>query len=202
VILSAARENLAQPPLRTCPSPGTKRPLAAKNRWDTHPFPEQIILMNRALKFPGPHCGLIAAFVAFLSAGVAVVPGLAQPPATAKSGASSSVTNYVVTGLQLEMLWVKPGEFTNGSAEDEPFRDKAEGPRTHIILTQGFWLGKTEITQGQSAAIMHTNPSTFTSVGSNAPADNVSWLDAMEFCQVLNERERQPAGCPRVGFTS
>lgn len=115
---------------------------------------------------------------------------------------TASPSNQVIAGLNLELIWVKPGSFTNGSPADEPFRDKAEDPRTHIILTKGFWLGRTEVTQAQYESLMQTNPSTFTAVGSNAPVEEVSWLDAMEFCRVLTDREKAAGRLPdRYEFT-
>src|SRR5690606_34517821 len=55
--------------------------------------------------------------------------------------------NYTIPGLELELLWVEPGEFTMGSPVDEPQRNKAEGPQTKVKISRGFWLGKTEVTQ-------------------------------------------------------
>ena len=65
-----------------------------------------------------------------------------------------------------------------------------------VSLTKGFWLGKTEMTQGQYEAFIGTNPSRFKDAGKNAPAENVSWLDAMEFCEKLTERERAAGRLP------
>lgn len=163
---------------------------------------KQFPFMNHSRVAPAglPPLRAIFACALFCLAAIAVLPAFAQPAAREKhAAAKSSTPSRVIADLQLEMLWVNPGKFTNGSVENEPFRDKAENPRTHIILTQGFWLGKTEITQGQYVSLMRTNPSTFTAAGSNAPAENVSWLDAMEFCRVLNERESAAGRLPK-GF--
>ena len=96
----------------------------------------------------------------------------------------------VVEGLDLELLWVEAGEFVMGSPASEPARDKAEGPQTRVTLSEGFWLGRTEVTQAQYAAIMDENPSTFQETGPDGPVERVSWIDAMEFCERLTERER------------
>lgn len=89
-----------------------------------------------------------------------------------------------------------PGTFTMGSANDEPERNKAEGPRMTVTLTKGYWLGKTEVTQAQYKAITGTNPSTHKNVGPQAPVERVSWLDAMEFCRKLTARERAAGRLP------
>jgi formylglycine-generating enzyme required for sulfatase activity len=99
-------------------------------------------------------------------------------------------SNRVIADLALDLIWVEPGTFMMGSANDEPERNKAEGPRTRVTLTRGFWLGRTEVTQAQYEAITGVNPSTFKTDGGNRPVEHVSWLDAMAFCRKLTERER------------
>lgn len=91
---------------------------------------------------------------------------------------------------------MKPGSFTMGSSSDEADRNKAEGPQTLVTLTHGYWLGKTEVTQGQYQSITGVNPSAFKNAGKDAPVERVSWLDAMGFCKKLNERERAAGRLP------
>src|SRR6185436_17917749 len=105
-------------------------------------------------------------------------------------GEAPREANRVIADLALELIWVAPGTFTMGSAVGEPERNKAEGPQTRVTLTRSFWLGKTEVTQAQYEAVMGVNPSTFKEAGPEAPVEHVSWIDAMEFCRKLNERER------------
>ena len=58
----------------------------------------------------------------------------------------------------------------------------------HMVkLTKHFWLGETEVTQGQWKAVMGENPS-ISNEGDNYPVDSVTWLGAMAFCANLNER--------------
>jgi formylglycine-generating enzyme required for sulfatase activity len=105
---------------------------------------------------------------------------------------------HVIPALNLEMIWINPGSFVMGSAP-ELKQHKAEGPQTHVTLTQGFWLGRTEVTQSQYEAVMKTNPSTFKNVGPDAPVERVSWIDAMKFCAVLTQQEREAGRLPE-GF--
>jgi formylglycine-generating enzyme required for sulfatase activity len=97
---------------------------------------------------------------------------------------------HVIPDLALELGWIAPGTFIMGSPVNEPERNKAEGPQTEVTLTNGFWLGRTEVTQTQYEAVTGLNPSTFKSVGGDAPVERVSWIDAMAFCRKLTERER------------
>lgn len=106
---------------------------------------------------------------------------------------------FLIADLGLEMIWVEAGSFVMGSSTEEADRNKAEGPQTRVKLSKGFWLGKTEVTQAQWAAVMGDNPSHFKEAGTNAPVEHVSWIDAMDFCKKVNERERLAGRLPE-GF--
>jgi formylglycine-generating enzyme required for sulfatase activity len=100
--------------------------------------------------------------------------------------------DFVLPGLQLQMIWVVPGRFSMGGG-DGPFDGK---PVTQVTLTHGFWLGKYELTQAQYNAVMRQDAFPATDV----PAQRVSWNDAMEFCQRLTVMMRKAGKLP-VGFT-
>ena len=56
-------------------------------------------------------------------------------------------------GLNLTMKWCPAGTFTMGSPESEEGRNNDE--REHrVTLSKGFWMGETEVTQGQWKKIM------------------------------------------------
>ena len=57
------------------------------------------------------------------------------------------------------MVWIPPGRFVMGSPESERGRLGNEGPQTRVTLTQGFWMGKYEVTQREYLAVMGNNPS-------------------------------------------
>ena len=114
--------------------------------------------------------------------------------------AQTAGETHRIDNIELTLLWVKPGAFVMGSASDEPERDSAEGPLTNVTLSRGFWLGRTEVTQAQYEAVMGENPSTFHELGEDVPVERVSWIDAMEFCGKLTEKERAAGRLP-VGFT-
>jgi len=84
-----------------------------------------------------------------------------------------------------------------GSPPDEPGRNLDEGPQTKVVLPQGFWLGRCEVTQAEFQAIMGTNPSNTTD-DPNQPVDKVNWHEAMEYCAKLTRQaqaaNRLPAG--------
>lgn len=95
-------------------------------------------------------------------------------------------------GDGLGLLWCPAGEFMMGEA-DQP------GPflRHRVLLTRGFWLSTYQVTQAQYEAVMGHNPSTNIASGPQAPAENLSWHEALEFCRRLTDRERARGSIPR-----
>ena len=81
---------------------------------------------------------------------------------------------------------VEAGSFTMGSPGTEEGRDEDEIPHL-VTLTQSFFIQTTEVTQGQWRAVMGENPSYFNKCGANCPVENISYNDACEFIDRLNE---------------
>ncbi len=105
-------------------------------------------------------------------------------------------TDFTVTlpgDVKLEMVEIEPGTFTMGSPKDELGRNGNE-TQHEVTLTQGYWLGKYEVTQAQYEAIMGTNPSY--DKGSDLPVECVNWFDAKEFCTKLTTIEREAGRLP------
>jgi antitoxin component YwqK of YwqJK toxin-antitoxin module len=102
-----------------------------------------------------------------------------------------------IPSLALDMLWVKPGSFEMGSPSSEKDRFDDETPHT-VTLTQGFHLGKHEVTQSQWEKVMGSNPSEFK--GGYRPVEKVSWTDVTSFCNKLTASERVAGRLP-VGMT-
>ena len=111
-----------------------------------------------------------------------------------------SVSSLSTPGLQLtvdlpgavtmDMVWVDPGSFTMGSPISESSRDSDEGPQHDVTISQGFYLGKYEVTQGQWEAVMGTTPWSglaFVQENPNHPAVKISWNDVQEFAERLND---------------
>lgn len=100
------------------------------------------------------------------------------------------------------MVFIPPSTFTMGSPTNDLDASVTERPQTAALLTRGFWIGRTEVTQGEYLSVMNTNPSTFAGDLSR-PVESVTWLDATNYCAKLTERElaagRIPTGtCYRL----
>jgi len=99
-----------------------------------------------------------------------------------------TIEPITIPGLNLEMMPIPAGTFVMGSPNDEEGRDDVEGPQTTVTITKPFWQGKTEVTQSQWRAVMGNTPSSFK--GDDLPVEQVSWNDAVVFCEKLNEMNR------------
>ena len=66
-----------------------------------------------------------------------------------------------------------------------------------VWIPDGFWAGKYDVTQRIYETVTNYNPSNFRRP--SRPVENVSWTDAMGFCEKLNDDERRAGRLP-VGF--
>lgn len=94
--------------------------------------------------------------------------------------------NQRIADLGLDLIWITSGSFTLGSATSASPDEK---PELKVSLTGALWLGKTEVTQAQWQAVMGGNPSKHR--GADRPVENITYDEALSFCQKLTERERR-----------
>jgi formylglycine-generating enzyme required for sulfatase activity len=87
------------------------------------------------------------------------------------------------------MVRVEGGTFTMGSPANEKGRKNDEVQ--HQVTVSSFYMGKYEVTQKEYQEVMGTNPNEFK--GDNLPVENVSWYDAVEYC---NKRSRMEGLTP------
>jgi formylglycine-generating enzyme required for sulfatase activity len=119
--------------------------------------------------------------------------------------------------LALTLIEIPAGSFLMGSPPEEPGRSDDEGPQ-HEVKLASFFMSHTPITQAQWREVaawqplpaerwgqdLNPDPSHFQNREGqaegeirlfpgeantdNRPVENVSWLDAMEFCSRLSQR--------------
>ncbi|MDZ7797184.1 MAG: SUMF1/EgtB/PvdO family nonheme iron enzyme [Candidatus Marinimicrobia bacterium] len=88
-----------------------------------------------------------------------------------------------------DMIMVSGGTFTMGDVWGDGHSDETP---THEVTLSDFYIGKYEVTQKQFQDIRGANPSEFPE--NNYPVENVSWYDAVAFCNGLSDS----AGLERV----
>jgi formylglycine-generating enzyme required for sulfatase activity/uncharacterized caspase-like protein len=87
--------------------------------------------------------------------------------------------------ITLEMVQIPGGSFMMGSPESEKGWTQDQSPQ-HQVNVPGFSMGKFVMTQEQYQQIMGNNPSRFS--GAKRPVEQVSWNNAVEFCQKLSQK--------------
>ncbi len=116
---------------------------------------------------------------------------------------AGSTTVLDIAGVELEMLWVPPGRYWRGASKGDDEADDDEKPG-HEVELSGYWMGRFPVTQAQWKALMGretrrvtvdwpkkkevslSNPSTFP--GDDRPVENVSWFEAVRYCNRLSEQ--------------
>ena len=120
------------------------------------------------------------------------LPGLKNLMVYYGAGNTWTKLTYINKGIVpiVEVLAGGARRFNMGS-NDTPAGTYTEmtGRETpvHQVLLICFYIGKYPVTQAQYMELMGTNPSYFS--GDNLPVHNVSWYDAVEFCNKLSEAE-------------
>jgi formylglycine-generating enzyme required for sulfatase activity len=134
-----------------------------------------------------------------------VAVGTATITVTTAEGTRTAACNLTVISVPPinGMVWIDSGTFMMGSPVSEP--ESLENETLHqVTLTKGFYMGETEVTQGQYFEVMGYNPSYFYNEGrsqgfynadyyrdgwKNYPVEYITWYDAVEFCIKLSEKE-------------
>ena len=110
--------------------------------------------------------------------------------------------NVVTNSIGMKLVHIPAGSFMMGSSgsaaelakeygtKEEDFRDGL--PQHQVRISEGFWMGQTEITQGQYKSVMDAQPwsgQEYVQEDPNNPAVYVSWDNAVEFCRKLSQKE-------------
>lgn len=80
------------------------------------------------------------------------------------------------------MVYVEGGTFSMGNSSGE----KDEKP-VHSVTLSSFYMCDHEVTQAEYKAVTGKNPSYFS--GNNKPVEQVSWFNAIEYCNALSRKE-------------
>jgi formylglycine-generating enzyme required for sulfatase activity len=116
---------------------------------------------------------------------------------------SAQATGFIqdlANDTQLEMMLIPGDTFIMGSPPEELEHRDRESPQ-HSVTVQPFFMGKYQVTQAQWRFVaqlpqvnkeLDPEPSNFkgdgsTSLTNNRPVEQVSWKDAVEFCDRLSQ---------------
>jgi formylglycine-generating enzyme required for sulfatase activity len=126
----------------------------------------------------------------------AVAEGTATITVTTAEGSRTATCTVTVTGPVI-MVQIQAGTFQMGSPETEPGHQGNE--TRHSVTLTSFSMGKYQVTQLQYAAVMGSNPSSFSGgtgrepaageIQGNRPVEMVSRYDAFVFCNKLSMLE-------------
>lgn len=200
-----------------------------------------MITTNRAIP--------VLAFCAILSVSVAHVtkPGSSpsendspvdhQAPAGARTDQQDDVARFaqriMSNSIDMELVYIEPGDFFMGSSSREDIAAKYGGgqggyaqeePMHLVQISEGFWIGRTEVTRGQFRRFAeetgYKTTAELRGIGGGMTRDGwgwvkglnwqsagiaqtddhpvvqVSWFDAVEFCKWLSKKEQRSYALP------
>jgi len=100
-----------------------------------------------------------------------------QSEAVSKSNDILIETKHIIGGMKDRMVKIPIGKFPVGNKEIG-YKD--------VVISEPFKIDKYPVTQALYYKVMDENPSFFK--GEDLPVENISWFDAIEFCNKLSIR--------------
>jgi formylglycine-generating enzyme len=105
-----------------------------------------------------------------------------HPAATGTGSAAPAASKPITTKTGIEMVAIPAGEFTMGDNAGEDDEKPA-----HRVQISGFYMDVAEVTQAGFQTLIGRNPAK--SVGPDKPVERVSWLAAIEYCNMRSQKE-------------
>ncbi|MBV6418010.1 MAG: Hercynine oxygenase [Steroidobacteraceae bacterium] len=136
---------------------------------------------------------------------IALAPGLArsvsyQLTEAGRPSTALAAGTRIVTKIGYALRLVKPASFDMGSERREQGRRPNESLR-RVTLTRAYYLGATEVTNGQFRRFQPDHASGYVDRKSvdldDQPVVQVSWDDAVAFCNWLSTQEGLPEAYER-----
>lgn len=121
-----------------------------------------------------------------LVASLACCVGCAGSNSNEKSSQAEPVKPKVEATAKVDdnLVLIKGGSFNMGSPTSENWRGKDE--LQHKVNVNDFYLSKYAVTQAEYEGVTGKNNSNFK--GGNLPVENITWYEAIEFCNALSKK--------------
>jgi formylglycine-generating enzyme required for sulfatase activity len=105
-----------------------------------------------------------------------------------------------------DMVWIPAGEFLMGPRPGDgalPFVGAADPTPVSVSLTEGFFMGRYEVTQEGFLGLMTGKTTNFVfhhdgvwGTNRGRPMENITWSDATNYCRLLTQQERAARRIP------
>ncbi len=95
---------------------------------------------------------------------------------------------WVEPGVGMRFRYIPAGTFEMGRPPGEAGPVYDDEQQHQVRLSRGYWMGETEVTQGQWKALKGSNPSHFSSCSEDNPVEAVSWFDAVSYANALSSK--------------
>jgi formylglycine-generating enzyme required for sulfatase activity len=130
------------------------------------------------------------------------LPPEAKPAVAPPDDAGQHGEPEIENSIGMKLALIPAGRFQMGSPPEEKDRAGNEEPRHWVEISRPFYLGVYAVTQEEYLKVTGTNPSYFSRGGKGKnqvadqdtmrfPVEQVSWDDAVKFCQRLSALEQE-----------
>ena len=99
----------------------------------------------------------------------------------------------ITNSIGMKLMLVHADSFDMGSPDDEIGRLEIQETIHGVTISRSYYLGAYEVTQEEYKKVVGDNPSYFSTMtmggrdSSKYPVENLSWNDAVSFCEKLSE---------------
>lgn len=113
---------------------------------------------------------------------LAVTKGRAERGEDGEPIPAGHLNTVNVEGIELNLRYCTPGRALHGASDKEG--RAGESPKHLVELSTGYWLSETPVNQVLWSTVM--GPKEWAVEGDLLPADQISWLEAVRFCNRLS----------------
>jgi len=103
-------------------------------------------------------------------------------PVVSATGKSRAPMQHGTLG---PLVWIPSGSFRMGP----PTVGRADSMPHDVKLSQGFWMTKSEVTQGQWESVEGDNPSWNDDAGPTGPVEDVDWYATVKFANAVSQKD-------------